>query len=222
MALARSCTEQNCHSNPERFWGFFNLDFQPTSSEARVCSGSPRAPTRPSFGVRSRRVDSHGQRGVVVEQHAFRVKDSIPVFHREPNGHIEKTWDPHFGDRKIEIVIIGQDLDELHIRQELDACLVPAHLLDANWEEGYMDTWPVEKGHFCLDEEFGQIQFTCGPSRTEAEHPQPRFGQVGLTNSINSLEYSERNAHFEKQTTGIDLIRIVRQTTCPCLDPLGR
>ena len=52
---------------------------------------------------------------------------------------------PHFGDRKTEIVIIGQDLDELHIRQELDACLVPAHLLDANWEEGYMDTWPVER-----------------------------------------------------------------------------
>ncbi len=58
---------------------------------------------------------------------------------------IEKTWDPQFGDRKTEIVIIGQDLDELHIRQELDACLVPAHLLDANWEEGYMDTWPVER-----------------------------------------------------------------------------
>ena len=36
--------------DPERFWGFFNLDFQPISSEARGCSGSPRAPTRPSFG----------------------------------------------------------------------------------------------------------------------------------------------------------------------------
>ena len=43
---------------------------------------------------------------------------------------IEKTWDPQFEDRKTEIVIIGQDLDEIQIRQELDACLVPAHLLD--------------------------------------------------------------------------------------------
>ena len=24
----------------------------------------------------------------------------------------------------------------------------------------------------------GKVHFTCGPSRTEAEHPQPRFGQV--------------------------------------------
>ena len=28
-----------------------------------------------------------------------------------------------------------------------------------------------------------QVHFTCGPSRTEAEHPQPRFGQVGFANS---------------------------------------
>ena len=28
-----------------------------------------------------------------------------------------------------------------------------------------------------------QVHFTCGPSRTEAEHHQPRFGQVGFTNS---------------------------------------
>ena len=26
-----------------------------------------------------------------------------------------------------------------------------------------------------------QVHFTCGPSRTEAEHPQPRFGQVNMT-----------------------------------------
>ena len=58
---------------------------------------------------------------------------------------IEKTWDPQFGDRKTEIVIIGQDLDEIQIRHELDACLVPAHLLDDNWEEGYTDAWPVER-----------------------------------------------------------------------------
>ena len=33
-------------------------------------------------------------------------------------------------------VIIGQDLDELHIRQELDA---------SSREDGYMDEWPVER-----------------------------------------------------------------------------
>ena len=27
----------------------------------------------------------------------------------------------------------------------------------------------------------GKAHFTCGPSRTEAEHPQPGFSQVGFT-----------------------------------------
>ena len=29
-----------------------------------------------------------------------------------------------------------------------------------------------------------QVHLTCGPSRTEAEHPQPRFGQVDFTKSL--------------------------------------
>ena len=81
---------------------------------------------------------------------------------------------PPFGDRKTEIVIIGQDLDELHIRQELDACLVPAHLLDVNWEEGYMDEWPVERGQTSVVTHLWTQQ-------DEAEHPRPRFGEVNDT-----------------------------------------
>ena len=26
----------------------------------------------------------------------------------------------------------------------------------------------------------GKVHFTCGPSRTEAEHPQPGFGQIRI------------------------------------------
>ena len=74
----------------------------------------------------------------------FSSRTQFPSFVKN-QADIEKTWDPQFGDRKTEIVIIGQDLDELRIRQELDACLVPAHILDTNWEEGYIDAWPVER-----------------------------------------------------------------------------
>ena len=36
------------------------------------------------------------------------------------------NWDPVFGDRRQEIVFIGNgDMDESGLRQELDACLVP-------------------------------------------------------------------------------------------------
>ena len=41
----------------------------------------------------------------------------------ENKDHIEAGWDKTFGDRKTEIVFIGQDMDEVQIRKELDACL---------------------------------------------------------------------------------------------------
>ena len=65
----------------------------------------------------------------------------------ENQADIESSWDPQFGDRKTEIVIIGQDLDEHHIRKQLDACLVQAHTLGDDWEDGYKDSWPVERVH---------------------------------------------------------------------------
>lgn len=37
---------------------------------------------------------------------------------------IEEQWDKEYGDRKIEWVIIGQDLDQAEIEKDLDACLV--------------------------------------------------------------------------------------------------
>lgn len=44
------------------------------------------------------------------------------LFAREPE--MLAAWDPEFGDRQTELVIIGIDLDEVAITAELDACLV--------------------------------------------------------------------------------------------------
>ena len=63
----------------------------------------------------------------------------------ENQDEIEAAWDSTFGDRKTEIVIIGQNLDEAQIRQELDACLVPLDRLHENWQLGFQDEWPVER-----------------------------------------------------------------------------
>ncbi|MEM1324431.1 MAG: GTP-binding protein [Bacteroidota bacterium] len=50
---------------------------------------------------------------------------------------IEANWDSTFADRKTEIVIIGQDMDEAKIRRELDACLTTdKELSTKRWEEG--------------------------------------------------------------------------------------
>ena len=64
----------------------------------------------------------------------------------ENQKQIEKDWDKKFGDRKNEIVFIGQEMDKEKIRQELDQCLSSdQEILSNDWKSGYSDDWPVEK-----------------------------------------------------------------------------
>ncbi len=59
---------------------------------------------------------------------------------------IESGWDKTFGDRKNEIVFIGQDMDQDHIISELNLCLLSDEELNIkNWETGYEDEWPVPR-----------------------------------------------------------------------------
>ena len=59
---------------------------------------------------------------------------------------IESEWDKEFGDRKNELVFIGQGMDETLIREELDFCLATdEELLSNKWKRGYQDKWPVER-----------------------------------------------------------------------------
>lgn len=64
----------------------------------------------------------------------------------ENQQHIESDWDNTFGDRKNEIVFIGQKMNKALIISHLDSCLSTDKELASNkWVEGYEDDWPVEK-----------------------------------------------------------------------------
>lgn len=64
----------------------------------------------------------------------------------ENQESIEKEWDITFGDRKNEIVIIGQNLNEKEIITQLDACLsTNQELATKQWKKGYEDQWAVER-----------------------------------------------------------------------------
>lgn len=64
----------------------------------------------------------------------------------ENQEEIESGWDTIFGDRKNEIVFIGQDMDEELIKSDLDSCLSTEDELATNfWVEGYQDHWPVQR-----------------------------------------------------------------------------
>ncbi|MEL6194323.1 MAG: GTP-binding protein [Bacteroidota bacterium] len=63
----------------------------------------------------------------------------------EYRKEIEASWSKQFGDRKNEIVIIGQEMDEEGIRASLNACLATAEeLATLKWTKGYADGWPIQ------------------------------------------------------------------------------
>ena len=58
---------------------------------------------------------------------------------------IESDWDIDFGDRKIELVFIGQKLDVSLITKQLDACLLNENELSLFREKKLVltDNWPI-------------------------------------------------------------------------------
>ena len=59
---------------------------------------------------------------------------------------IESDWHKEFGDRKNELVFIGQDMDEDLIREQLNFCLsTDSEIASEKWKKGYGDSWPVSR-----------------------------------------------------------------------------
>ncbi len=58
---------------------------------------------------------------------------------------IEADWDITFGDRKIELVFIGQHINVDQVKKQLDACLLTKSEID-QWKKGELstkDNWPI-------------------------------------------------------------------------------
>jgi G3E family GTPase len=59
---------------------------------------------------------------------------------------IEEGWDKKFGDRKNELVFIGQEMNEAEIRKQLENCLCTDSEIEAtNLENGVADQWPLPR-----------------------------------------------------------------------------
>ncbi len=48
---------------------------------------------------------------------------------------VAAEWDPEYGNHHTQFVIIGTELDEEKLTKELDACLVNAQEIDADWQQ---------------------------------------------------------------------------------------
>ena len=64
----------------------------------------------------------------------------------ENQKEIEHNWNHDFGDRKNELVVIGQHLDKEEITKDLNSCLCNNEELEI-WKSGmtFEDPWPIDE-----------------------------------------------------------------------------
>ncbi|MEM7110600.1 MAG: GTP-binding protein, partial [Bacteroidota bacterium] len=131
--------------DPERFWGYTQQRFPNTIIRSKglfwIASRPDQALVWGQAGG-SLRADSAG-----VWWSSMSLKERVQYLpFRENQEEIESGWDSVFGDRKNEIVFIGQDMDEELIRSDLDRCLSTEDELETNfWVKGFEDPWPIER-----------------------------------------------------------------------------
>ena len=131
--------------NPERFWDYVEKKFPKTVIRSK---GLFWISSRPDQAlVWGQAGGSLKADGAGVWWSSMLFKDRIRHLSFIQNQEqIESEWDKEFGDRKNELVFIGQGMDETLIREELDFCLATDEELSSNkWKRGYQDKWPVER-----------------------------------------------------------------------------
>jgi len=131
--------------DPKRFWAYVQYKFPNTVIRSK---GLFWLASRPEQSV------IWGQAGGSLKADSAGVWwSSIPYGERikymafvDNQKQIESNWDKTFGDRKNEIVFIGQDMNEEQIRSDLNACLATTEeLATQKWEKGYADEWPIQR-----------------------------------------------------------------------------
>ena len=131
--------------HPERFLSFVTKDFPSNIIRSKglfwIASRSNQALIWSSAGG-SVKADPAG---VWWDSMPFTERINYPSFLNNQD-QIESDWDAEFGDRKIELVFIGQKLEVRTITKILDSCLLTDDELiewtNGNFPEG--DNWPIK------------------------------------------------------------------------------
>ena len=131
--------------DPNRFWDYIQNKFPATIIRSK---GLFWVASRPGQAI------SWSQAGGSLKADSAGVWwSSMPYEKRiqyvafvDNQKHIESNWDKFYGDRKNELVFIGQEMDEELIRKELADCLsTEKEIENKDWKEGYKDSWPVQR-----------------------------------------------------------------------------
>ena len=133
--------------DPNRFWNFIKNKFPNNILRSKGLFWLASRPDQALFWSQAGGSLESDSAGVWWSSMPFEKRISqLPFI--ENKDEIESDWDNNFGDRKNEIVFIGQDIDEVLIRSLLDECLSSnEEIVSGKWKNGFEDQWPIER--FC-------------------------------------------------------------------------
>lgn len=133
--------------DPKRFWGYVQHKFPSTIIRSKGLFWLASRPEQALVWSQAGGSLKADNAGVWWCSMPFEKRMQYVSF-LENQAFIESGWDKTFGDRKNEIVFIGQEMDEDNIKSELEFCLsTDEELNDGNWKTGYNDEWPVQRAY---------------------------------------------------------------------------
>ncbi|MAD50092.1 MAG: GTP-binding protein [Flavobacteriales bacterium] len=131
--------------NPEKFWNYIEYKFPTNIIRSKGLFWLASRPKQALVWGQAGGSLKADNAGVWWSSMPYGDRMQFAAF-VENQKHIESGWDKVFGDRKNEIVFIGQDMKEEQIKNELDACLLNDEELEKEkWKNGYEDSWPVQR-----------------------------------------------------------------------------
>lgn len=129
--------------HPQRFWRYLTEHFPANVVRSKGFFWLASRPDQAllwSQAGGSLRYDPIGTWWAAIPPHE---REAMPAF-QEQKERLSRTWSPLWGDRKNELVFIGQDLDHERLRAQLERCLLRDWEIDA-WREGepFEDPFPL-------------------------------------------------------------------------------
>lgn len=129
--------------HPQRLWDYLKEDFPDNILRTKGLfwlAGRPEQALFFSQAGGSLRIEPAGSWWAAIPE---KERNQYADYH-EIKGELLKRWDPFWGDRKTEWVIIGQDMEVALIRNQLDACLIqPDEFDNAFFPGNWRDPFPV-------------------------------------------------------------------------------
>ena len=131
--------------DPKRFWDYLQQKFPDTIIRSKGLFWLASRPQQALVWGQAGGSLKADSAGVWWSSMSFNERTQNSVF-LDNQDEIESEWHKEFGDRKNEIVFIGQHINQVQIKKDLTACLSTFEELNSQkWKTGFDDNWPVER-----------------------------------------------------------------------------